>query len=59
MAKPQTPKQGKSCVRCKRAEDLPLGLISEAVARVPVDLFRAQYEKAVPPSKRKKRPTAR
>src|SRR5262245_49296162 len=28
---------GKSCVRFKRAEDLPLEVIAEAVARTPVD----------------------
>ena len=46
---------GKSCVRFKSADDLPLELITETVARVPVDAFLAQYEKAIPKSKRKKK----
>ncbi len=34
---------GKSCVRFKKIEDLPLDLITEAVARVPVDKYVAHY----------------
>jgi hypothetical protein len=44
---------GKSCVRFKKVEDLPLDLITEAVARVPVEAFIAEYEKVVPKSKRR------
>jgi len=45
---------GKSCVRFKKVEDLPLDLIEEAVARVPVEAFLTTYEAAVPGSKRRK-----
>jgi hypothetical protein len=37
---------GKSCVRFKRIEDLPLGVIGTAVARVSVDEYVKLYEKA-------------
>jgi len=46
---------GKSCIRFKKVEDLPLDLITEAIARVPVDQFLAKYEAAVPPAKKRKR----
>jgi hypothetical protein len=38
---------GKSCIRFKRAEDVPLDLVTAAVARVPVDRFVAHYEAAM------------
>lgn len=38
---------GKSCVRFKRLEDLPLDLITEAVSRVSVEDFIANYEAAL------------
>jgi hypothetical protein len=37
---------GKSCVRFRRLEDLPLALIGEAIARTPVDRYIALYEAA-------------
>ncbi len=37
---------GKSCVRFKRVEDIPIELIGEAVARFPVDAYIKQYEGA-------------
>jgi len=46
---------GKGCVRFKKVEDLPLDVITEAVARVPVDAFLEHYEKMVPASARRKR----
>jgi hypothetical protein len=46
---------GKSCIRFKSLDDLPLELIGEAVARVPVKDFLAHYEKAIPKSARRKR----
>ena len=46
---------GKSRVRFKNVDDLPLELITKAVARVPVDKFLATYEAAIPPSKRRKK----
>ncbi len=35
---------GKSCVRFKRLEDLPLQVIGETIAKVPVDAYLARYE---------------
>ena len=46
---------GKSCIRFKKVEDVPLELITEAVARVPVETFLARYEAAIPAGKRKKK----
>jgi Domain of unknown function (DU1801) len=47
---------GKSCIRFKSAEDVPLDLVTEAVARVPVDAFLAHYADALASGgKRKKR----
>ena len=37
---------GKSCVRFKRPDDLPLDLIGKAVARTSVEEFLAHYERA-------------
>ena len=46
---------GKSYVRFKKIEDIPLDLITRSVARVPVDKFIARYEELIPASKRKKK----
>ena len=46
---------GKSCVRFKSVDDLPLEVIGEAVARVPVDVYLAQYEQLIPKSARRKK----
>jgi hypothetical protein len=35
---------GKSCERFKQLEDLPLDVIGEAVASIPVDEFIARYD---------------
>lgn len=37
---------GKSCVRFKRVEDLPLDAIGEIVAAVPADVLIARYEQS-------------
>jgi hypothetical protein len=37
---------GKSCVRFRRLDDLPLELVGEAVARTSVDDFLALYERS-------------
>lgn len=37
---------GKSCLRFRRLDDLPLDVIGETIARVPVDRYVAHYEKA-------------
>ena len=37
---------GKSCVRFRRLDDLPLDLIGQVIARTSVDDFLAAYERA-------------
>ncbi len=37
---------GKACVRFKTLDDLPLTVIGEAIAKVPVDAYVATYEKS-------------
>ncbi|GMU40270.1 MAG: hypothetical protein AMXMBFR23_11360 [Chloroflexota bacterium] len=37
---------GKSCVRFKHLDDLPVEVVAEAVSRTPVDEFIAMYERA-------------
>ena len=37
---------GKSCIRFRKLDDLPLDAIGDIVASVPVDDFIAQYERA-------------
>jgi hypothetical protein len=48
---------GKSCVRWKSPDDLPLEVIGQAIARVSVDAFIARYEASRAPRPRK--PAAR
>lgn len=43
---------GKSCVRAKRLEDIPLELVGKAVRKVPVKTFIAGYEASKPASTR-------
>lgn len=38
---------GKSCVRFKKIEDVPLDVLGEAIARVPVREFIVHYESAI------------
>jgi len=38
---------GKSCIRFKKLEDLPLDVIGEAIAKLPVKEFVERYEKAM------------
>lgn len=45
---------GKACIRFKKIEDVPLGLLGEAVARVPVAEFIKVYESAFKPAARKR-----
>ncbi len=49
---------GKSCVRFRRLEDLPLDVIGETIARVDLDEYLAHYERARG-SSRRRRSTAR
>jgi hypothetical protein len=37
---------GKSCIRFKKLEDLPLDVIGEAIADIPADELIARYEKS-------------
>lgn len=37
---------GKSCLRFKNLDDLPLDLVSEAVARIPLEKYVADYDAA-------------
>ncbi|MBK9120674.1 MAG: DUF1801 domain-containing protein [Phycisphaerales bacterium] len=48
---------GKACIRFKRLEDLPLDVIGEAVARVPVEKYLASYEANLPGSVKRAKPT--
>ena len=50
---------GKSCVRFKSLDDLPLELIGRAVARVPVDELVRIYEKSRAKAKAAKNPRRR
>ena len=43
---------GKSCVRWKRAADLPLDVVGEVIARVGVDAYIARYEQLKKPTKK-------
>lgn len=45
---------GKSCVRFKKLDDLPLALIGESIAAFSVEAFIGQIEKVHPPRKRKR-----
>ncbi len=48
------PDMGKSCVRFKRLEDVPLDLIAETVRKMPLDAFMERYQAQIPASARKK-----
>jgi hypothetical protein len=38
---------GKSCIRFKKAEDLPLDVVAEAIARLPAKTYVAHYDKVM------------
>jgi hypothetical protein len=46
---------GKSCVRFKRLEDLPLDVVGKAIARVPVKVFLEQYQASLARTTKRKR----
>jgi uncharacterized protein YdhG (YjbR/CyaY superfamily) len=46
---------GKSCLRFKRADDIPLDLIGETIARADLDSFLAHYREARGSSRRTRR----
>jgi len=58
---------GKSCIRFKKLDDLPLDVVGRLIRRVPAKKFIANYEAAVPTARRraatpalpKKKPAAR
>ena len=37
---------GKACIRVKRLEDVPLEVLGEMIASVPVERFLATYERS-------------
>ena len=43
---------GKSCIRFRRLEDVPLELIGETIARTPIDAFVARYREVRGSSRR-------
>ena len=45
---------GKACVRFKKAEDVPLGLIGELATKLTPQAWIEQYEKALGSSARKR-----
>jgi hypothetical protein len=45
---------GKSCVRVKKLDDVPLDLLGKTIKKVKLKDFVAMYEKVIPASKRKK-----
>jgi hypothetical protein len=48
---------GKSCVRFRKLEDVPLSVIGQAVKRVPVKKFIEHYESAIAGAGRKRKRT--
>ena len=48
---------GKSCVRFKRLEDVPLDVVAEAIRRVPVKAFIECYERSVPAARKAREKT--
>jgi hypothetical protein len=46
---------GKACIRVRTLEDVPLDIVEEAVARMPVARFLAKYEANLPADTRRKR----
>ena len=48
---------GGSCVRFRRLEDLPLDVIGDAVAKVPLEKFLARYREVKPAAKSRTRKT--
>lgn len=44
--------KGKGCLRFKRLSDIPLNVIGEMVASMPVDVFIAGYEQQIPRKKK-------
>jgi hypothetical protein len=45
---------GKTCIRFKKVEDLPLDVIADAVRRISTEDYIAMYQENLPPSAKKK-----
>jgi hypothetical protein len=45
---------GKSCVRIKKLDDVPLDVVAEAIRRLPVDEYVARYDAIRPPTRSRK-----
>ena len=50
---------GKGCLRFRSLDDLPLPVLGELIAKVPVDTYVAQYEKSRATRKSAKKPAAK
>ena len=50
---------GAACVRFKSIDDVPLDVVGDAVAAIPMDAFIKKYETTLPASVKKKRKAAR
>jgi hypothetical protein len=46
---------GKSCVRVRRLEDVPLDVLGRAIKRIKVKDFIKSYEDAVPAARKRKK----
>ncbi len=46
---------GKSCVRFKKIEKVPLDVIGKTIASIPVDAFLERYEASIPTKKATKK----
>ncbi len=44
---------GKACVRFRRLEDVPLEVVTDAIASMPVEAYVRRYEAAIPPGRRR------
>ncbi|QDT08354.1 DUF1801 domain-containing protein [Planctomycetes bacterium K23_9] len=44
---------GKSCIRFRKLDDLPLELIGQSIGKIPVEHLIRQYEASVDPARRK------
>jgi hypothetical protein len=50
---------GKSCIRIKKLDQVPLNVVEQVVASVPVKEFVSRYDAQFPPEKRKKKRKAK
>lgn len=46
---------GKACIRIRRIEEIPFGVIGRAIKRISIEKFLTAYEAGMPASARKKR----